>query len=654
MDKAFLDIVPLIFLAPLFAFVINGLVLGKRNWRLAALFSLGMALLSFVLSAKLGYDYYFHVFLNPSEYPDASLIAWKWTWLEFLSGQFHHSALSAELAIYLDPISVLMLIVITSIACLVNFYSIGYMKEDPSAGRFFALLSLFCFSMLGLVVSKNILQMYVFWELVGVSSYSLIGFWYHKPSAVAASKKAFIVTRFADAFFLLGLICLAYFTQSLDFADLNQTKAINDLSGTFHVFGFELPLLSTACLLVFMGAWGKSAMFPLHVWLPDAMEGPTPVSSIIHSATMVVAGVFLSARLFPLFSQAPGVLETIELIGIFTAVFAAIVACTQKDIKRILAFSTLSQIGYMMLSLGVAKTEQGALNLLAYNASMYHIFTHAFFKCLLFLSAGLIIHAVHSNDILQMGGLRSKLKGTYFATLIACLAISGVPPFSGFFSKDEILLVAWQGGHQVTFYAALLASALTAFYMFRFFFLIFHGEKRGHVEEHIHEDKVMLTPILILTIPSAVIGYFAFDFFQMDWLRGLGPSVELAHFTELPYLASGASVIGILMALILYGKGNLSRATQVKKALAPLSTVIENKFYIDEVYLLITHKIIFAGIAAPVKWFDRTIVDGAMNFIGALNRMGGITVRLLQNGQMQFYLGIALFGLCAFIYLLKF
>ena len=457
----------LILLFPLFSFAIIGLGHLNSDNRFVAKFAITMSSLSlgYVLLTTFAY------LSRLPHLPERTMLAYDAAWLNFAPG------LTANLGMYLDPISVMMLVVVTVISLLVNIYSVGYMKGDRSFNRFFALLALFTFSMLGLVTSGNIFQMFVFWELVGVSSYSLIGFWYEKPSAVAASKKAFIVTRFADAFFLLGILIVSFYSQSFSFQTLNNPETAVLLNG--H------GVLTLATLLIFCGGWGKSAMFPLHVWLPDAMEGPTPVSSIIHSATMVVAGVYLTARMFPLFAAAESTLFVIQCIGAFTALFAAVIAITQMDIKRILAFSTLSQLGYMIFSLGAAKVcaeggQHGAeVNLLGFSASMYHVFTHAFFKCMLFLGAGAVIHAVHSNDILQMGGLKRHMPRTYWSLLAACLAIGGVFPFSGFWSKDMILLSSLQSGHYVTFLVGLITGGLTAFYMFRFFFLIFHGEARS-------------------------------------------------------------------------------------------------------------------------------------------------------------------------------
>lgn len=554
--------------------------------------------------------------------------AWRFQWLPLLDGPGLH------IGFYLDQISVMMLCVITIISTLVHCYSVGYMRDDDSRGRFFPLLSFFVFSMIGLVAATSIIQMFIFWELVGVSSYMLIGFWYHKPAAVAASKKAFIITRFADAFFLLGILLLGLHASAYEFSDLLSAETLTSLEQDETSFA-GLSMLSLATLCIFIGGWGKSAMFPLHVWLPDAMEGPTPVSSIIHSATMVVAGIFLTARMFPLFEQAPLTMTVVEFTGAFTALFAAIIACTQMDIKRILAFSTLSQLGYMMFSLGLNSD-------LGYSASMFHVFTHAFFKCLLFLSAGLVIHAVHSNDIAHMGGLRKKLTGTWIVTGLACLAIAGFPMLSGFFSKDEILIAAYEGGHWCSFVIGAAVGGITAFYMFRYFFLIFHGSYRGDVEHlaHAHEDKWMLVPMLLLAVPTVCAGVLAKPLF-LDHVLPPGASAGEHHAPLwIPVMASVIAILGILLALVLYGRRTPDLADEAKG----LRKVIMQKFYIDEVYSYLTHAVIFRWIAAPLKWFDDHVVDGLINVQERIAQHFAAKARSVQNGLLHIYIGVLMMG----------
>ncbi len=641
----------LILAFPLLSFLVIGLFLQRVSPEKSARFALGTAFFSMLFGVAVSGAYYVKVLAQPLLYPERTLICFDVAWLNFTP------ILTANMGIYLDPISVMMILVITIISFLVTCYSIGYMKGDSGFGRFFALLSLFSFSMLGLVVSSNILQMFVFWELVGVSSYTLIGFWYEKPSAVAAAKKAFIITRFADAFFLLGILAVSFYVGSFDFQKLNSIETAALLNQSFQFGSFTINLLTLSTLLIFAGGWGKSAMFPLHVWLPDAMEGPTPVSSIIHSATMVVAGVYLTARMFPLFSQSLTTLWLIQCVGAFTALFAAVIAVTQRDIKRILAFSTLSQLGYMLFSLGAAQViypdvPGSGLNPLAYSASMYHVFTHAFFKCMLFLGAGAIIHAVHDNDILAMGGLKALMPKTYWSLLTACLAIGGIFPFSGFWSKDAILLASLQSGHYFTFMVGLFTGGLTAFYMFRFFFLIFHGKARSDLH-NVHEDPWMTVPIMLLTIPTIGAGLLEQFFVSQVTLPGLQEISNFSHPSWLPVLASLTGLTGISLAWFFYGKGRLEKAESFKRDFRSLYNVVYNKFYIDEVYLFITRKIIFAGIGSPVKWIDRHIVDGAMNLCGEILQLGGRLVRFLQNGQLQFYLGITIIGFVSLLFLGK-
>ena len=410
----------LILLLPFLSFLVLGLAGMKMSNRLAG--TIGTVVLGIVAVASYytAFDYFAAGRGADGTFP--TLMPYNAVWLPI------SESLHIDMGILLDPISVMMLVVISTVSLMVHIYSFGYMKGERGFQRYYAFLSLFTMSMLGLVVATNIFQMYLFWELVGVSSYLLIGFYYTKKEAIAASKKAFIVTRFADLGFLVGILFYGYYAGTFTFTPQLQMLASA---------GAMIPL---ALGLMFIGGAGKSAMFPLHIWLPDAMEGPTPVSALIHAATMVVAGVYLVARMFPLFiGYAPEVLHWVAYVGAFTAFYAASVACVQSDIKRVLAFSTISQIGFMMVGLGVCTSADPHDGGLGYMAGMFHLFTHAMFKALLFLGAGCIIHAVHSNEMSAMGGLRKYMPVTHITFLIACLAISGIPPFSGFFSKDEIL-----------------------------------------------------------------------------------------------------------------------------------------------------------------------------------------------------------------------
>ncbi len=416
--------------------------------------------------------------------------------------------LHIDMGILLDPISVMMLVVISTVSLMVHIYSFGYMKGERGFQRYYAFLSLFTMSMLGLVVATNIFQMYLFWELVGVSSYLLIGFYYTKPEAIAASKKAFIVTRFADLGFLIGILFYGYYAGTFSFTPDAQLLA---------AAGTMIPL---ALGLMFIGGAGKSAMFPLHIWLPDAMEGPTPVSALIHAATMVVAGVYLVARMFPLYiGYAPDVLHWVAYIGAFTALYAAVVACVQSDIKRVLAFSTISQIGFMLVALGVCTTSDPHTGGLGYMASMFHLFTHAMFKALLFLCAGCIIHAVHSNEMSAMGGMRKYMPVTHITFLVACLAIAGIWPLSGFFSKDEILTACFAFSPLMGWVMTGIAG-LTAFYMFRLYYGIFWGKENKELHAHHtpHEAPATMTvPLVVLAVITCVAGFIPFgDFISSD------------------------------------------------------------------------------------------------------------------------------------------
>ena len=449
------------------AFLINGLGQARIRPQLAGLISTTAITISFMLSLLIAKQYYSDAASAGDSYP--SLRPIEFTWLHF------SESLHIDMGILLDPISIMMLVVISTVSMLVHIYSFSYMKGESGFTRYYAFLSLFSFSMIGLVIATNIFQMYIFWELVGLSSYLLIGFYYDKPSAVAASKKAFIVTRFADFGFLIGILLFSYYGGSFDFAVLTDPNGAA-IAQASSVGFMGVSALTWALTLIFVGGAGKSAMFPLHIWLPDAMEGPTPVSALIHAATMVVAGVYMVARLFPAYYfGSPVVLDIIAFVGAFTSLFAALIAITQNDIKRILAFSTMSQIGYMMLALGVSGYigEEG----LGYTSSMFHLFTHAMFKALLFLGAGAIIHAVHTNDIREMGSLRKKLPITHITFLIAALAISGIPPFAGFFSKDEILTAALQS-NSLYYWSGSIVAFLTAFYMFRLYFNVFWGRRK--------------------------------------------------------------------------------------------------------------------------------------------------------------------------------
>ena len=559
------------------------------------------------------------------------IVVFDATWLQFTD------FLTIKLGVLLDPISAMMLIVITTVSFMVHLYSLGYMHGEKGFQRYYAFLSLFSFSMLGLVVATNIFQMYIFWELVGVSSYLLIGFYYTKPEAVAASKKAFIVTRFADLGFLIGILILSFYSQTFNFLDLTTSpEAVVATAGGATFLGCSV--MAWALALIFMGGAGKSAMFPLHIWLPDAMEGPTPVSALIHAATMVVAGVYLVARLFPLYLCEPGVLELITFIGAVTALYAAIVACVQSDIKRVLAFSTISQIAFMITALGVARPEyhEGV----GYMASMFHLFTHAMFKALLFLGAGAIIHAVHSNEVKAMGGLRKYMPICNITFLIGCLAIAGIPPFSGFFSKDEIVVAAF--ANSPVWGAWLLAVAgMTAFYMFRVYYLIFWWNEPDYGHHTPHEAPATMTiPLVVLAAVSCVAGFFPFaDYVTYTRVTLEHPSL-LHNVMHLNWSAAIPSIIvallGIALATKLYKKENAVPA-KMADSCRNLWTAAYHRFYMDELYQFITHRIIFGLICKPIAWFDRHIIDGTMNAFAHVTHWASAQIKGLQSGLVQNY-----------------
>lgn len=576
------------------------------------------------------------------------------TWLAFTE------RMVVNIGFLLDPISAMMLIVITTISFMVHLYSWGYMEHEPGFQRYYAFLSLFTFSMLGLVVATNIFQMYIFWELVGVSSYLLIGFFYKLPSAVSASKKAFIVTRFADLFMLIGILVLSYFVaqtpadgplggaSAFNFLMLNSESS-NVLASTIGATFLGGSVLTWAMILIFVGGMGKSAMMPLHIWLPDAMEGPTPVSALIHAATMVVAGVYLVARFFPLYLIVPDSLTFITVVGAITAFYAAVVACCQIDIKRILAFSTISQIAFMMVSLGVARPELH--DGLGYMASMFHLFTHAMFKALLFLGAGSLIHAVHSNNYTAMGGLRKYMPITHITFLIGCLAIAGIWPFAGFFSKDEILTACFANS---TFWGIwmMIVAAMTAFYMFRMYFLIFwwdnpdyearvkEQEAHGHHASMPHESPfTMAFPLVFLAIVSCVAGWVPFG----ELVTFDGHEYHIHIDWSIASMSMGVAILAIAFAAWLYMKKN-DKPARMADSCRWLWTAANRRFYWDEIYLWITRKVIFDSICKPIAWFDRHIIDGTMDGFAYVTNVASGAIKGLQSGKVQMYVWWFLIG----------
>ncbi len=518
-----------------------------------------------------------------------------------------------------NELNAMMLFVVTTVSFMVHIYSKGYMHGDPRFPVFYQYLSLFTFSMLSLVISPNLLQAYIFWEMVGVTSFLLIGFFYYKESAKAAAKKAFITTRFGDLGIFIGMGLIYWQVGSFDYGAIFSTAQTWDV-------GF----ITLVSLLIFFGAMGKSGQFPLHIWLPDAMEGPTPVSALIHAATMVAAGVYLVARLFPLFELSENALFTVALVGGFTAIFAASIGLVQNDIKRVLAYSTVSQLGFMMLSLGAA----------GYVAGVFHLFTHAFFKALLFLTSGSVIHAVHTQDIKEMGGLRKHLPITHALFLIGAMAISGVPFLAGFYSKDEILMSVYAKGHTVLFWMAIIAATFTAFYMFRLYYLTFHGKPRHHA--HPHESPAsMLGGMIPLGILAIISGYFVYFGFG-EWLSAEGTIAEAeVHAPHwIMWLSITVALLGIGLATLIYGM----RDKVSTKPPVGLHKLLFNKYYVDEIYgILILRPYEYLGYL--LRFIDLYIVDGLVKLAAAIAVGFGRLSSRLQNGQVQTYTLITIVGI---------
>ena len=623
----------LILLLPFLSFLALGLGGKWMSHRTAGLIGTASLCAVTVLAYATAIAYFSMPRLADGTYE--TLMPYNYTWLPFTE------RLSIDMGILLDPISVVMLLVISTVSLMVHIYSFGYMKGERGFQRYYAFLSLFTMSMLGLVVATNIFQMYVFWELVGVSSYLLIGFYYTKPAAIAASKKAFIVTRFADLGFLVGILIYGYYAGTYTFEP-----------DTLMLAKGGAAMIPLALGLMFVGGAGKSAMFPLHIWLPDAMEGPTPVSALIHAATMVVAGVYLVARMFPLFiGYAPDVLHLVAYVGAFTAFYAASVACVQSDIKRVLAFSTISQIGFMMVALGVCTSADPHEGGLGYMAGMFHLFTHAMFKALLFLCAGSIIHAVHSNEMSAMGGLRKYMPVTHITFLIACLAIAGIWPLSGFFSKDEILAACFQFSPAMGWIMTAIAG-MTAFYMFRLYYGIFWGteNKALHAEHRPNESPLSMTiPLAVLAAITVVCGW-ALPFGHLVSADGT------AYDIHIDWTVAGTSIAVAILAIVLatwmYARDKQPVANALAHRFRGLWTAAYHRFYIDEVYQFITHRIIFACISRPIAWWDRHVVDGFFNFLAWSANATSDEIRGLQSGRVQQYALAFLLGALVLILIL--
>ncbi len=655
---------------PLLGFVIQ-IFIGKRLFRGGDWVSVGTIFVSFLLSILLFTDLL-------AQGPQFRWMA-SWTWIDLPSFQLN-------MGILVDPITVLMLLVITTVSFLVFLYSVGYMHDDPRYSRYFAYLSFFSFSMIGLVLADNLFALYIFWELVGLASYLLIAFWFEKPEAAQAGKKAFIVTRIGDVGLFIGILIIFFETNGLlHFESIFDTVSKGQFGGDF----LGISLLTLAGVCIFLGAVGKSAQFPLHIWLPDAMEGPTPVSALIHAATMVAAGVYLVTRMFPFFS--PDALTIIAYTGGFTALFAATMAVTHNDIKKVLAYSTISQLGYMMMGLGVG----------AYVAGFFHLVTHAAFKACLFLCSGSVIHALHTQDMREMGGLRKKMPITFTTMLIATLALSGIPFFSGFVSKDMILaetlsLAMQSPSHFLIPLFGFLGAGLTAFYMFRLIFMTFYGTPKDTQKfDHAHESPwVMTLPLMILSACSLAI-FFTGSPLGLGELHLFGEKSQwFKHLLETPsslehpsaahtyalFLSLAVAGLGISLAYLTYYKRTLS-AEKISEQFKTMYKTLTHLYWIDELYEWVVinnllrlnnflanfdNRVIDQVLVdgwAPVtitastrsgdfdnRAIDQTLVDGT----GKVVQISGREVRKIQTGKIQQYLLIGLGAVCGILILLIF
>ena len=625
------QLVWLIFLLPLFSFAIISLFFRpffNHKPKLGGYITIASLLGSLGLSVW--------ALLEVMAAPGHSLLVPDINWVIIEGG------ITIHLGLIVDSLTVVMLIVVTVVSLMVQIYSQGYMHGDPGYHRYFAFMSLFTASMLGLVLADNLLFVYVFWEMVGLCSYLLIGFWFHRPAVADAAKKAFIVTRLGDFGFLAAILLLYFNTGTFDIGQLHSLAITGALAGT---------TLTWAAIGIFAGAVGKSAQFPLHTWLPDAMEGPTPVSALIHAATMVAAGVFLVARTFPLFSHSVEAVTTVAIIGGFTAIFAASMGLVMTDIKRVLAYSTISQLGYMMLGLGAGGIAIG----------IFHLFNHAFFKALLFLGAGSVNHATGTFDMREMGGLRKFMPWTYATFLIAALSISGIWPLAGFWSKDEILASALQN-QPILFYLAMITVFMTAFYMFRVVFMTFGGEYRGggaeaHGKPH-ESPSVMVMPMVVLAILAVVSGFWNVTG-QFGAFMGHGETHSFAEgffgilTHSLPWLSLILAGLGILFAYAMYSAKWLS-AERIGGLFKPLYTLFYRKYWFDELYeRVFVGKVLVGGFFAGLQGFDTYGVDGAVNGVASGAIATGRAIRRAHTGQLQLYglfIGIGILAIVICLY----
>jgi NADH-quinone oxidoreductase subunit L len=619
----------LVYLVPLFpllGFLVNGLFRKSLSKQLIGIIGSGAMLASFVVSLL--------IFFDVKNGGGATVQLFNF---------IHVGSLIIPFEFLVDPLSSLFLLIITGIGFLIHLYSTAYMHEEEPMhfGRYFAYLNLFVFSMLLLVLGGNYVVMFIGWEGVGLCSYLLIGFWFKNNNYNAAAKKAFIMNRIGDLGFLLAVFWLIVKLGTVSYASV--FAAVSQLSAT------DITIITT---LLFVGAMGKSAQIPLYTWLPDAMAGPTPVSALIHAATMVTAGIYMIARSNILYTMAPATQTLVAVIGLSTAIFAATIALKQNDIKKVLAYSTVSQLGYMFLGLGVG----------AYTGAVFHVMTHAFFKALLFLGAGSVIHAMHhEQDITKMGGLKSKLPITHLTFLLGCIAIAGVPPFSGFFSKDEILMAAY-ATNPIFYYVGIGGALLTAFYMFRLYSITFLGNFRGtaHQQEHLHERPIAMTvPLMVLAFFAVVAGFVgipalfapnahALEHFLAPVFAGSTALVHahhIEHSTE--WILMGTATVLILIVIV-YAVTKFKKYTTTEPNTG-IATILENKWYIDELYDTV--------IVNPLHWFagflkntiEKYVIDGAVNGVGKLVGYGSRQFRLLQSGQVGSYILMMVMALVLFI-----
>ncbi len=633
------DYVFIVPLLPLIAFMINGLFRNKLSKGVVQGLAVGSVGLSFVVSVIL------FVQLLGKEVAERSYTNTLFTWIPV-------GELQLDFAFLLDPLSAVMILIVTGVGLLIHIYSVGYMAHDPDVKRFFCYLNLFMFAMLTLVLGDNLILLFIGWEGVGLCSYLLIGFWFEKKSAADAGKKAFIVNRIGDFGFLIGAFIIFWTAGTLEF---NQLRAVAP-----EMFVVGGGMITLATLFLFFGATGKSAQIPLYIWLPDAMEGPTPVSALIHAATMVTAGVYMIVRLNFLFVMAPDTMMVIAIVGAATAFIAATIGLAQNDIKRVLAYSTVSQLGYMMMACGVA----------AFTAGVFHLMTHAFFKALLFLGSGAVIHSMsNEQDMRKMGGLRKHIPITFKTMFIGTLAIAGIPGMSGFFSKDEILWQSYSSGHGhwALWAVGVVTAVLTAFYMFRLIYLTFYGKGRydKHTAEHLHESpKSMTTPLIVLAvlsviggwigIPKALWGGAHFEHFLdpvMAAIPDTGHAVEhISHTLEYGFMALTVGLIGvaIFLAYYLYNK-NIARAGSLQATFSGIHKMLLNKYWVDEFYGATIVRPIVNGSIFLWKVIDVLIIDGIANGLGYIVRDMSETFRRMQTGYIRGYMAVFLVGVVVLI-----